>query len=209
MTKSFWISVPLSILATLALTNPALAQSSQEDSSENNSSLAGECRQTNRRLDVFAQPSVSSDSRSLSTLAPDTQVTLTGEIEGGWVQINRPARGFVIARHLKNCTRQEQESQTTQTNQNTTDENRPAGSIAALNNLEKGACRRAITDLAVRSRPDTESNGVGTVREGATATVTGKTSEGDEDRLWVEISAPASGWISGGRAGGSNLVMCE
>ncbi|MDB9312883.1 SH3 domain-containing protein [Spirulina sp. CS-785/01] len=194
-------------LVTILGATPVYAQTTRTDTA-----LEGVCRQTNRTLDVFENPSVNLESRSLATLKPDVQVILTGEITSGWVQISQPTEGYVIARHLKPCPIDTADATPEETpeEEDETSPERPVGSPEALENIKEGRCRRAITDLAIRSRPEAGLEpSLGSVREGRTATLTGNTSLDEDERIWLEISAPVAGWISGGRDGGSNLVLCE
>ncbi|TVQ52774.1 MAG: hypothetical protein EA366_13840 [Spirulina sp. DLM2.Bin59] len=178
-TAAFAETVPQSVAATAAI-----------------SATDPNCRQTNRTIDVLSEASVSAASETLATLVPETRVRITGAGSNGWVPISEPVQGFVIARHLTAC-----------------------GEIATrpvftqhptLTNLTAGMCRRANLDLAVRPRPAVGAEPrVGGLDQGMKATLTGQTVMDSENRLWLQISVPFAGWISGGQEGGTNLSFCS
>ncbi|MBP0017753.1 MAG: SH3 domain-containing protein [Cyanobacteria bacterium SBLK] len=174
-------------------------------------SLAGQCRQSNRRLDVYSQPSVNPGSQTVGTLEANVQVILAGNGQQGWISIRQPVEGFVIARHLTKCT----ETPTSTPSQPSQPQPQPSPSpvvpiTPALTNIREGGCRLAIVDLAIRSRPNAETGSeIGSVKKGSTATLTGNTSNDPDGRFWLQISAPVRGWISGGRSGGSNVILCD
>lgn len=160
------------------------------------------CRQTNRTVDIFAKPSVGADSSTLGILEPEARVTIASAGANGWVPITAPLAGFVIARHLKPCTAV------------STSPSEPARPVftqhPTLVDLTPGSCRRAALGLVVRPRPEVGAEPfAGRLLEGMRATLTGESQMDDEDRLWLKISAPYAGWISGGQEGGTNLAFCE
>ncbi|MGK7928559.1 MAG: hypothetical protein AB4290_25545 [Spirulina sp.] len=169
-------------------------------------SLAGQCRLSNRRVDVYSQPSVDPSSQTLATLEPNVQLVLAGNGQQGWISVRQPVEGFVIARHLTQCSGASAAKPPRQPQPQPS----PSAPVTpALTNLREGSCRMAIVDLAIRSRPNAETGSeIGSVKQGATATLTGKTSSDRDGRLWLQISAPIRGWISGGRSGGSNVILC-
>lgn len=153
------------------------------------------CRQTNRTVDVLSEASVSGNSQTLATLAPETKVKITGAGSNGWVPISEPVAGFVIARHLTTCSRITTRPTFTQ--------------HPTLTNLTAGMCRQANLDLAVRPRPEVGAEPrVGSLNQGMKVTLTGETSMDAENRLWLRISVPFAGWISGGQEGGTNVSLC-
>lgn len=168
-------------------------------------SLAGQCRLSNRRLDVYSQASVNPGSQTVGTLEENVQVILAGNGQQGWIPIRQPVEGFVIARHLTQC------SETPTATPSPQPSPSPFVPITpALTNIREGSCRLAIVDLAIRSRPDVETGSeIGSVPKGSTATLTGNTSNDPDGRFWLQISAPTRGWISGGRSGGSNVILCD
>lgn len=154
------------------------------------------CRQTNRTVDVLSQASVSGTSETVAILAPETKVKITGAGSNGWVPISEPVAGFVIARHLTACSRITTRPTFTQ--------------HPTLTNLTAGMCRRANLDLTVRPRPEAGAEPrVGSLNEGMKATLTGETAMDAENRLWLQISVPFAGWISGGQEGGTNVSLCS
>lgn len=154
------------------------------------------CRQTNRTVDVLSQASVSSQSETVATLVPETRVKITGAGSNGWVPISEPVVGFVIARHLTAC-------RTVATRPTFTQH-------PTLTNLTSGMCRQANVSLAVRPRPEAGAEPrVGGLDQGMKATLTGETVMDAENRLWLQISVPFVGWISGGQEGGTNVSLCS
>ncbi len=153
-------------------------------------SLDGECRQANRRMEIFSEPTVGPGSRFVRTLEAGEQMVLAGEPNDGWVPVRVPTVGFVIARYLTACG--------TAVRPTPTPPERPTT-----------ICRRAALDLAIRPRPEAGSQPVvGGVDEGQAVAITQTTRRDDEGRTWYEITEPARGWISGGRGGGANLTEC-
>lgn len=180
--------------------------------------LIGQCRLTNRTLSVYTKATVAAESDITTTIAPQTRVTLASEGAGGWIKISEPARGFIISRHLTTCppeTTTESEAETeAETDTDTADNNASRGipftQHATLVNLVSGACRQAIVDLAIRPQARSEARPfIGSVKEGATMTLTGQSQMGAEHRLWLQIAKPHSGWVSGGVEGGTNVAFCE
>ena len=157
-------------------------------------SIVGQCRSTNRRVDIYSQASVAPASRSLITVPPNGRVVLAGGGANGWIQVSSPAQGYVIARYLKPCTDTD--------NDNATNPNPPE-------NNNQQSCRVATTNLVIRPRPVAGSLPVvGGIVSGEAMTITGQTNTDGEGRTWYQISKPKSGWISGSRGGGTNLRDC-
>jgi hypothetical protein len=152
----------------------------------------GACRQTNRRLDVFSIPDVQHASDRIAVLDPYSRVTLTGWGANGWVEINAPTQGYIIARHLSVCPG-----------------SRPQPpSVAAT--AAAGECRVAIRDLAIRDRPTRPSRPVSGIPRGARMTLTGETQyDATTQRTWLEVSTPAAGWVSGSVGTASNVRSCD
>lgn len=151
-------------------------------------SIVGQCRAANRRLDIYSQRSVAPASRTLMTIDANGQLTLADGGTNGWVAVNAPTPGYVIARHLKLCTG---------TNPNP-NPNPPANK-----------CRVARTGLNIRPRAVAGAQPqVGYVPSGGTLYITGETTRDTAGRTWYKITQPNSGWISGGRDGASNLASC-
>ncbi|NJL02694.1 MAG: SH3 domain-containing protein [Spirulinaceae cyanobacterium RM2_2_10] len=149
----------------------------------------GQCRQANRRMEIFSEPTVGPNSRFVRTLQPGEQVVLAGSANNGWIPVQVPTVGFVIARYLTACGTAVVPP---------TPPTRPAT-----------ACRRATLNLAIRPRPVAGTEPVvGGVAEGQTVTITQTTQRDADGRIWFEIVAPSRGWVSGGRAGTVNLTSC-
>lgn len=168
--------------------------------------LAGQCRLTNRRVSIFSEPSVGPDSTMLNTIAPQAQVTLASDGKDGWIQISQPTAGHVIARYLTFCP--------TDSSDRRSDVRNPVDLLPihpTLTNLSSGACRRAVEDLAIRSAPNREtSNVVGSVKEDQTMTLTGRSEiESESQRVWLQLSQPRSGWVSGGIESWTNVELCR
>lgn len=77
-------------------------------------------------------------------------------------------------------------------------------------------CRRIVSPpegLVIRANPSTAAATVGGVARGQTITLTtspATTSKDTAGRTWVQISAPARGWISNGLPGsGGHIVVCS
>lgn len=140
--------------------------------------LAGQCRAATRTMDIFTEPSVGPTSDIVRTLEPNQRVTLAGEGNAGWIQVNVPVSGYVIARYLKLCS-----------------------GVNPPPPPPSGSCRRVISPssgLIVRSQPNTSSSVVGSIFLGTTVRLTGASSVDSVGRTWVEISSPTGGWISSG-----------
>lgn len=167
----------------------------EEDLLIRHQELAGSCRQTNRPLDVFAMPGVEHQVDRVMVLTPRSQVTLTGWGANGWVEINAPTEGYVIARHLALCPGDRADT---------------AMAAAATSNLAAGDCRVALRDLAIRTRPTRPARTLGGVPGGTTMTLTGETQyDPVNQRTWLEISAPEAGWVSGSVGTASNVRSCR
>lgn len=158
--------------------------------------LIGDCRQTNRRLDIFAMPGVEHEVDRVTVLETRTQVTLTGWGGNGWVEINAPVKGYAIARHLALCPG-DRPQQT-------------AVTATATTNLTAGDCRVALRDLAIRTDPTRPARTIGGVPGGTMMTLTGETQyDPVNGRTWLKISAPGMGWVSGSVGTASNVRSCR
>ncbi|MEM8637688.1 MAG: hypothetical protein AAGG51_02550 [Cyanobacteria bacterium P01_G01_bin.54] len=179
----------------------------REPANNNTPSLINQCRLTNRTLSVFTKPTVAEESEIVATLDPETPVVLASAGHAGWIKISEPARGFVIARHLTRCPSEPEPPQPATTAPPSSDF--PFAQDPTLLNITSGACRQAIVDLAIRPAARSEARPfIGSIKEGETMTLTGESVLGDEYRLWLQISRPYLGWISGGVEGGTNLAFC-
>ncbi|MBE9117990.1 hypothetical protein IQ249_19000 [Lusitaniella coriacea LEGE 07157] len=152
----------------------------------------GQCRQANRALDIYSMPSIEHGSDRVTVLAPNTRVTLTGWGGYGWVQINSPVEGYAIVRHLKYCGGNQ------------------VATPLVTNPTSGNNCRVAIRDLAIRDRPTKLATPVGGIGRGSAMTLTGSNQlDSVTGRVWLEVSEPATGWISGGVSGASNIRFCR
>lgn len=152
----------------------------------------GQCRQANRALDIYSMPSIEHGSERVTVLAPNTRLTLTGWGGYGWVQINSPVEGYAIVRHLKHCG------------------GNPVTAPLATSSTTGNNCRVALRDLAIRDRPTKLATPVGGVARGTAMTLTGSNQlDSVTGRIWLEVSEPATGWISGGVSGASNVRFCQ
>lgn len=155
-------------------------------------SLAGQCRAAKQQIPIFRQ--ADSTSEALRLLAANEEVTLAGStVDGsGFINISGPIDGYVHAVNLKTCG----------------GSSTPSG--------DKGLCRqvaRPPQGLLIRREPSASSAQVGSLAfEGrVTLTANPPTTKQADNRNWVEISAPARGWVSNGLVTEklSNLVYCE
>ncbi|MCW6038147.1 SH3 domain-containing protein [Spirulina subsalsa FACHB-351] len=177
------------------------------------------CRQANRMLDIFSRPSVDQDSETLATLNPGTKLRIVNTGEGGWVAVEAPRRGFVIARYLTTCSAtvvtppQSQPQPRPQTPATPTTTAQPSAPVTLSRPgsplpATAGSCRQALLGLSVRSRPDGTLGAISGVQQGQRVTLTGESFTDSEGRIWLQISSPQSGWISGGRGGWMNVIPC-
>lgn len=157
--------------------------------------LIGQCRQTNKPTPVY-ETRGGTNPQPVETLAANTKVTLSDNGQAGLIGINKPLTGFISAANLKPC------SDGT-TNPPVTP---PTGD----------ACRRVINPkegLVIRSQASANSAQVGGVAYNATITLTttpATSRKGPDGRNWIEISAPAKGWVSNGFPGSKgNLIYCK
>lgn len=136
--------------------------------------LAGECRAANRTIDIFTEPSVGPTTNVVRTLDVDDRVTLAGAGSAGWIPVNFPANGYVIARYLKLCPGNPP----------------PPGAT----------CRTANIALAIRSGPSTGFSLIGTVpNQGVVRLTNPERNQVDATgRSWTAITAPLGGWVSTG-----------
>jgi|GEM_PF-3506204 len=159
--------------------------------------FAGQCRRTTRTVDIYTMPVAAHGSDRVTVLPANSRLRLTGWGGYGWVEINSPVEGYVIARHLSFC------SGTART--------APATTNSALSiSPDTDTCRIALRDLAIRDRLGPGSRSIGGVPGGTPMTLTGSAElDRSTQRLWLEISAPTPGWVSGGRGGASNVRKCN
>lgn len=140
--------------------------------------LIGQCRAAKKRIFVYTERSTTS--QTITTLAPNEEVTLAGNGNGGWIAISSPETGYVQAMDLKPC-------------QNATQPD--SGSTTNL-------CRRVTIPqgLAVRRNPTLSAARVGGVFVGNTVQLATpqRTQKDNQGRTWIQITEPIDGWISSG-----------
>jgi hypothetical protein len=153
---------------------PILAQSNVELAQ----GLIGQCRAAKKRIFVYTERSTSS--QTITTLAPNQEVTLAGDGSSGWIAISAPETGYVQAMDLKLCNNATQPD---------------SDSTANL-------CRRVTVPegLSIRQSPSPNAARVGGVFVGNTVKLaTPRQSQKDsQGRTWIQITAPRSGWVSSG-----------
>ncbi|MGI0489078.1 SH3 domain-containing protein [Pantanalinema rosaneae CENA516] len=154
--------------------------------------LAGQCRRTNQRVDVY--PSRGENVQPTGSLPAGTVVILSDNGSGGLIGISSPTTGLVQARYLNtNCD---------------TGGTKPP--------VTGSRCRRVIypnDGLVIRSEPNRFSNNLGGIAMNGRLELTTDPAtrrRDSEGREWVEIVQPRTGWVSNGFAGTgySNLGMC-
>ncbi|MGB7439520.1 MAG: SH3 domain-containing protein [Coleofasciculaceae cyanobacterium] len=164
-------------------------------------SLEGQCRAAANSIFIYRERSTSNSIRALQA---DEQVTLAEERgRDGWIAINSPISGFVEAEDLKLCPKQVPPRPP----------NRP---INRPSNPVSNRCRRVTYNepegLAIRERPDPNSNRVGGVFLGDKVTLSNPPQfrQDEEKREWVKVITPVNGWVSNGfpSTGGINLEAC-
>ncbi|MFB8787432.1 MAG: SH3 domain-containing protein [Potamolinea sp.] len=141
--------------------------------------LVGQCRTAKQRIFVYSQRLTSS--RTLRTLDTNEQVTLADNGSSGWIGISSPVVGYVQANDLTTCT---------------TATKPPSSGTGA------GICRVVNRDLSIRQGPGQGSATIGGVAKEATVKLASpqqsQTNASENNRVWVKIVAPTSGWISSG-----------
>ena len=241
MEKMNRVGNPVRVLAVMALatagvTTPSIAGTDITRSEGSlklaQASLVGQCRAAKVQIPVFRLANTSSEAVRL--LAPNEQVTLAGNVVDpkGFISISDPVPGFVLARNLIPCsstTTGTTSGTTTGTTTDTTTGTTNDGTTGTTNggttgtttggttgNTVKDRCRqvaRPPQGLVIRRQPTSTSARVGGVAylRRVTLTTNPPTMKAAENRDWVEISAPARGWISNGldTEQRSNLVYCQ
>jgi hypothetical protein len=187
-------------------------------------SLVGQCRAAKVQIPVYKLANTSSE--ALRLLAPNEQVTLAGNAVDpkGFISISAPVPGFVLASNLIPCsstTTGTTSGTTTGTTSDTTTGTTNGGTTGTTSGTTgttsaKDLCRqvaRPPQGLVIRREPTSTSARVGGVAylRRVTLTTNPPTMKTAENRDWVEISAPARGWISNGleTVPRSNLVYCQ
>ena len=189
----------VSVLAVIAIaftgmSTPVMAgtdiTSSKESLQLAQASLVGQCRAAKLSIPIFRERVATSE--ALRLLSANQTVTLSDNAvdANGFIGISAPTPGFVHAINLKPCGTPPP----------------PTGSL----------CRRVVQPpdgLVIRRDPSSTSPSVGGVAYLGQVTLTTNppTVRRAENRDWVQISAPASGWVSNGftSATSSNLAFCQ
>lgn len=181
-------------IATTGMSTPAVASpdiTSDRPGDLKLAQLVGQCRAAKQQIPVFR--SADPTSEALRLISTEGQVTLASNAvdANGFISISAPVSGFVHAINLKNC-------------------NSSGGTPPT-----KDLCRRVIRPsegLIIRRDPTSTSAQVGGVSylERVSLTTAPPTVKRAENRDWIEISAPARGWVSNGLVtdAGSNLAYC-
>lgn len=198
MKKTNRLGKPVSVLAVMAIaitsiSTPAFAGTEtttpQESLQIAQTSLAGQCRAAKISIPIFRDRSATSE--ALQLVAADKTVTLAGSASdtNGFIAVSGPTSGFVFAVNLKPCG----------------DTPPPTKSL----------CRRVIRPaegLIIRQDGTISSAAVGGVGylQQVTVTTNPVTVKRADNRDWVQISAPTSGWVSNGIVSEalSNLSFC-
>lgn len=180
------MNAPATAVTNAAIDNPI--QESEPTSVQRQGSfelaqnLVGQCRAAKQRIFVYSQRSTSSS--SLRALETNEQVTLADNGSAGWIGISSPTVGYVQANNLTTCT--------TATKPPIT---KPPSTGA-------GICRVVNRDLSIRQGPGQGSATIGGVAKDATVKLASpqqsQTNASENNRVWVNIVAPTSGWVSSG-----------
>lgn len=140
--------------------------------------LIGQCRAAKKRIFVYTDRSTTS--QTITTLAPNEEVTLAGNGSGGWIAISSPETGYLQAMDLKLCQNADQPNPDTTAN----------------------LCRRVTVPqgLAIRQSPSPSAARVGGVFVGNTVQLATprRTEKDNQGRTWIQITKPLDGWISSG-----------
>jgi len=175
-------------IAFAGISNSALADTNVQESVQiAQASIVGQCRAAKISTPIFRGALATSE--ALQLVAADKTVTLAGTSDAnGFIAVSSPTSGFVFAVNLKPCN------------------NTPP---------TKELCRRVLRPnegLTIRRNPTSTSDVVGgvPVLGQVTLTTNPATVTRAENRNWVQISAPANGWVSNGvvNESVSNLGIC-
>jgi hypothetical protein len=241
MEKMNRLGNPVSVLAVMAIATAAMSTPSIASINITRSegslklaaaSLVGQCRAAKVQIPVYRLANTSSE--ALRLLAPNEQVTLAGNAvdSKGFISISDPVAGFVLASNLIPCstttgttsgtTTGTTSGTTTGTTSGTTTGTTNGGTTGTTSGTTTGTtsskdlCRKVLRPpqgLVIRREPSTAAARVGGVAYLGRVTLTTNppTAKTADNRDWVEISAPAKGWISNGleTVPRSNLVYCQ
>lgn len=178
-------------IAFTGISNSALADTNPQKSVQiAQASAVGQCRAAKISTPIFRGALATSE--ALQLVAADKTVTLAGTSDAnGFIAVSTPTNGFVFAVNLKPCG------------------NTPPPPP------NKELCRRVLRPnegLTIRRDATSTSAVVGgvPVLGQVTLTTNPATVKRAENRDWVQIAAPANGWVSNGLAteSVSNLGIC-
>lgn len=152
------------------------------------SNLIGACRYSPNSLDVFAD---AGRVERLLTIAPYTELTLTGVVGTSIAEIRYPAHGWISTLTVESC--------------DTTAPQPP--------DPDETACYRVLTNVTVRTAPSIRASALGYIRTGGIAyATTNPPSESisSDGRTWIEIDdfLGDDGWIAitGPNGDGTNVT---
>ena len=190
--KKTWHLLGFTTIYSLALTIlPQVARANQPSSvraaDDYQVAQMTDCRavDVNTRLNIRRQP----NGQVIGTLADEQTVTILGEPDNGWVQINAPENGYVAARYLNYCTGAVPPSQPMSQPTPTPPGNGQVSTVPGSN------CRQVVSqNLSVRSQPDGEI--VGTLEKNRTVYIANEGYNG-----WVPIERPINGYVSSANLG--------
>lgn len=186
--KKYFSFLAVVAIALTGISNSALADTNPQESVQiAQASVVGQCRAAKISTPIFRGALATSE--ALQLVAADKTVTLAGTSDAnGFIAVSSPTSGFVFAVNLKPCG------------------NTPP---------PKDLCRRVLRPnegLTIRRDPTSTSPAVGgvAVLGQVTLTTNPATVTRAENRNWVQISAPAKGWVSNGLVteSVSNLGIC-
>ncbi len=176
-------------IATAGISLPAVAETEAVQPAKlAQSSIIGQCRAVNKKVSVYKQASTTGS--TVSTLNPETRVTLADTGSGGFIGISSPVSGYIQTANLKPCTG--------------TPTTPPTGNT----------CRRVLQPLglSIRREPSPTAVYVGGVANLARVSLTTNPATarlGADGRNWIQIASPVAGWVSNGFPGGrGNLTAC-
>jgi hypothetical protein len=154
-------------------------------------SIIGQCRAVKHSTPIFSERAAVSPALRLLSANQDVILAENGGVEG-MILVSAPVRGYVFTTNLKTC--------------------------GVVTPPPTGLCRRVINPpegLFIRTQPDpnaplTNPSGVGYLERVTLTTNPATMRESPQGRVWVQISAPAAGWVSNGFRGAAqtNLGFC-
>lgn len=163
------------------------------------------CRILNEQAFIYQERSA--NSQTIRSLSPGEEITLKelSPDRNGWIAIESPVYGFIEARFLNPCGTQE------------TNPPQPQPSPSPTPPSNQSLCRQVRSSvgadgLVVRREPNTSSDKVGKVFPGDEVSLTNpqEIQWDSQNREWVRITSPSSGWVSNGfpHPGEINLQNC-